>query len=97
MISSPGSARHMTVATNAILQPAVIAMSSWVTSISSPYTVFISFAKAERRVDAPRTWQYPDDPGEDDECDNASRRTLDGGVPVTPCDMSSKGRVVVGL
>lgn len=72
-------------------------MSSWVTSISGPYTVFISSAKAERRVCSPRTWQYPDDPGEDDECDRASRRTLDGGVPGTPCDMSSKGRVFVGL
>ena len=97
IISSPASAKLITVATNAMLQPAVKATSSTDISAFFPYTSFISPARAVLSEISPAAGQYPHDEGDLDAFESPSRRLWGGAMPGTPCDMSSKGRVGDGM
>lgn len=96
MISSPASASVVATATNAILHPAVIAISSSVTSVSAPYLIFISSAMAVLSPGSPALGRYPQLEGADEARARASRTIWGGGTPGTPWDMSSRGRPSVG-
>lgn len=80
-----------------MLHPAVKAISSMSKSAASPYTTFISSARAFRRAGSPFQLQYPKLVGDEAAFPRASCTTTGGGIPGTPCDMSRSGRVEVGI
>lgn len=95
-IWSPGSAKAITTATNAILQPAVKTISSGVISTRFPYTARISWAREDLAEGSPETAVYAHVDSEDPWAAMASRRNLGGGMSGTPWDMSISGWVGVG-
>lgn len=96
MTWSPGSARAIIVAAKAMLQPAVKTMSSGVTSMRSPYTTRISWAREDLMEGSPGVTMYEHADSDDPWIAMASRRVLGGGTPGTPWDISIKGCVGVG-
>src|SRR5882672_568537 len=71
--SSPASAKLITAATNAMLQPTVRAISSADISASCPYTSFISPARTLLREASPAAGQYAHAEGSLDAFDSPSR------------------------
>lgn len=94
--SSPASAKLMTVAANAIFDPAVIAISSEVISASSPYTNFISRVRDSLRERSPSLGPYLQLSDCKDAEESARRRESGGGFPGDPCAISMTGRSLVG-
>jgi len=84
MTWSPGSAKAMIAATNAMLQPAVKTISSGVTSVRSPYTTRISWAREDLMDGSPGTPVYEHADSDDPWAAIASRRSLGGWMSGTP-------------
>ena len=96
MTWSPGSAKAITVATNAMLQPAVKTISSGVTSVRLPYTTRISSAREDLMESSPGTIVYEHVDSDDPWSAMASRRSRGGPMSGTPWDISTNGWVGVG-
>lgn len=95
--SSPGSANANIAAANAILHPVVKLTSSAVTSVSSPYTTFISSANALLRANVPAIPPYFVLIGSAEILARAEKNSDGGGIPSTPWERFRRGLEGVGV